>query len=181
MGYEAAALVIEQDRILCPDLGSEVMMDWERAIMRAHADVVTHNRGDVLEIGFGLGISAGFIHERRPRTHTIVECHPQVLERARPWARAHGATLVEGDWYAQRGRLGTYDGIFYDAIHDPAFRRLPEVVPRLAKPGCRFTWFNDYPRMNRFGLHADYLVLAVDPPPNQYFNNPHYYLPIVRY
>ena len=34
-----------------------VMMDWERDIMKHHADYVCSKGGDILEIGFGMGIS----------------------------------------------------------------------------------------------------------------------------
>lgn len=36
--------------------------------------------GDILEIGFGMGISAGHIQANSITSHTIVENHPQVIE-----------------------------------------------------------------------------------------------------
>jgi protein arginine N-methyltransferase 2 len=37
------------------------MMEWERPLMRAHAEVVCQTKGDVLNVGFGMGIVDGFI------------------------------------------------------------------------------------------------------------------------
>jgi hypothetical protein len=71
------------DQIWCEDFNQEVMIDWETPIMELMAEEVCHNRGHVVEVGFGMGISAGFIQARQPRSYTIVECHFQVLERLR--------------------------------------------------------------------------------------------------
>ena len=39
------------------------MMSWETPMMKKHAEVVTENGGDILEIGFGMGICSNFIQE----------------------------------------------------------------------------------------------------------------------
>ena len=53
--------------------GYEVMMDWETSLMKEHAKVVTENGGDILEIGFGMGICANFIQQSNIKSHTIIE------------------------------------------------------------------------------------------------------------
>jgi len=50
------------DKILDEE-GREIMMDWETNLMQEHAKVVTENGGDILEIGFGMGICSNFIQE----------------------------------------------------------------------------------------------------------------------
>jgi len=43
--------------VLMDDSGQgAVMMQWEQPLMEAHANVICNGRGDVLNIGFGLGI-----------------------------------------------------------------------------------------------------------------------------
>ena len=42
------------------------MMDWEDPLMSASAAYICEGGGDILEIGFGMGISAGYI-----QSHTI--------------------------------------------------------------------------------------------------------------
>ena len=46
------------------------MMDWEDGLMKKHADYVCSNGGDILEIGFGMGISANYIQQNNPASHT---------------------------------------------------------------------------------------------------------------
>jgi type IV protein arginine methyltransferase len=49
--------------------------------MEAHAHVVCCRGGDVLNVGFGMGIVDSAIQRRAPRTHTIIEAHPDVHRR----------------------------------------------------------------------------------------------------
>jgi len=53
-----------------------IMHGWETPIMQNHANAVSKPGGHVLEVGFGLGISAGLIQANNPASHTIVEIHP---------------------------------------------------------------------------------------------------------
>jgi len=84
MAYIDKTLIFEANKIyyIDNDLEFEVMMDWEDSIMKASADYVCSNGGDILEIGFGMGISAGHIQANSISSHTIVENHPQVIEKA---------------------------------------------------------------------------------------------------
>ena len=92
-------------------------MDWEAPIMDRMAAEVCHNGGDVLEVGFGMGISAGCIQKRRPASHTIVECHPQILQRLHAWAADKpNVSIVEGMWQDVLHTLGEFDGITWDTF-----------------------------------------------------------------
>ena len=63
--------------------GYQVMQRWEYPYMADLAKIVSTNGGSVLEIGFGMGISAGYIQkDKKVAKHTIIECHPQVAARA---------------------------------------------------------------------------------------------------
>jgi len=44
-----------------------VMMDWEAPLMKRHAEIICEGRGDVLNIGFGMGIVDGCIAELQVR------------------------------------------------------------------------------------------------------------------
>lgn len=108
--YRAGELVIE---------GQQVMQDWEAELMRRIAERVAGTHGDVLEIGFGLGLSAGFLEDQGVRSHTIVEYNAEVMEKARVWARSrHGADieLIQGHWQSVLPELGDFDGILWDAF-----------------------------------------------------------------
>ena len=41
-----------------------VMHEWETDMMKRHAEIVCENGGDILEIGFGMGISSDFIQKQ---------------------------------------------------------------------------------------------------------------------
>lgn len=60
MSYIDETLIFESDKIYYKaandSIDMEVMMDWEDAIMKKSADYVCKNGGDILEIGFGMGI-----------------------------------------------------------------------------------------------------------------------------
>ena len=89
-------------------------MEWERPYMEACIDALSPC-GDVLEIGFGCGYSAERIQEHRPRSHTIIEFHPMVAERAREWAKGRdGVRIVEGTWQEKLEELGKFDEVFFD-------------------------------------------------------------------
>ncbi len=96
----------------------EVMEDWQIPIMRAMAQHATETHGDVLEVGFGRGVSAEFIQEGGVRSHTIVEANHAVVERFfNPWRASHAdqdIRLLEGMW--QDVALEQYDGVFFHAV-----------------------------------------------------------------
>ena len=117
MAYIDQTLIFESDKLYYIEDGIErqVMMSWEDPLMKASADYVCEGGGDILEVGFGMGISAGYIQANSINSHTIVECHPQVIEKAKAWAADKpNVTIIEGDWYDIKDSLSTYDGIFHD-------------------------------------------------------------------
>lgn len=97
----------------------QVMQDWEVPLMRRMAEVVTEHHGDVLEVGFGLGLSAGFIEDCGVRSHTIIELNADVANVARTWAATREGSdieVVSGHWAEQSSGLGLFDGVFWDAF-----------------------------------------------------------------
>ena len=106
--YDDSQLIIE---------GQQVMQDWERPLMKAMADVVTATHGDVLEVGFGMGISATYIQEQGVRSHSIIECNDEVIEQFNKWKSQYperDIRVIRGKWQDVAGQLGQYDGVFFD-------------------------------------------------------------------
>ena len=100
--------------ILLQDDEHQVMMEWEKPYMEACIDKL-QPKGDVLEIGFGMGYSATQIQKYKPKSHTIIEMDPMVIERAKIWAHDHdNITIVQGTWQKMISKLGTFDEIFFD-------------------------------------------------------------------
>ncbi|MEI8301388.1 MAG: class I SAM-dependent methyltransferase [Chlamydiota bacterium] len=91
-----------------------IMMPWQKPYMQACIEALKPE-GDVLEVGFGCGYAATFIQEHHPRSHTIIEYHPIVANKARQWAKAyHNITIIEDTWQNALGKLGVFDTIFFD-------------------------------------------------------------------
>ena len=73
MAYKDEILEFFGNKIIINDeSGAEVMMDWEDDIMKKSAEFICHNKGDILEIGFGMGICSDYIQEQGVNSHTII-------------------------------------------------------------------------------------------------------------
>ncbi len=183
MAYKDEILTLASDKIYYTDefeTRLEVMMDWEDSIMKASADYICENGGDILEIGFGMGISADYIQANSITSHTIVENHPQIIEKAKAWAVGKSnVTIIEGDWYEVKDSLSTYNGVFYDTWGDDNADRFKNTLTTLVKPGAKTSWWNNYTNSDDvfFTEGTIYESISVNPPSNIYFNSNTYYLP----
>ena len=107
------ALEDRTQKILSDD---EIMEEWQIPLMQAMAEVVTESHGNILEIGFGCGISATMIQEQQVLSHTIIECNDSVVERYLEWKelfKDKKINLVHGLWQDTIDDLGFFDGIFF--------------------------------------------------------------------
>ena len=183
MFYLSQSLTFEQDKIYYTHYSGEqceVMMDWEHALMSASAAYVTENGGDILEIGFGMGISAGYIQSHSISSHTIVENHPDIIPLAQNWAadKPH-VSIVTGSWYDNLNSLNTYDGVFYDTYGDEHLQYFSSSLNLLIKPGTKVTWWNNLTNSESiFNFNnTQYETLSIIPPENSYYNYHTYFLP----
>ncbi|MCC6282637.1 MAG: class I SAM-dependent methyltransferase [Saprospiraceae bacterium] len=106
---------LREDELIIGDW--QVMQAWELPLMKALAKEVTWNHGDILEIGFGMGISSGQIMEYGCKSHTIIEAHPVVAQQAREWAKKQKVPVIvlEGFWQNLIPALtDKFDGILFD-------------------------------------------------------------------
>jgi len=113
--WETSEATYDEHQLLID--GQQVMQDWERPLMLAMADAATESHGDVVEVGFGMAISATAIQERGVRSHTIIECNPQVVEQFERWRGRwpqRDIRLAQGRWQDVYERLGPFDGVFFD-------------------------------------------------------------------
>ena len=95
----------------------EIMEDWQYPLMKAMAEYATASHGDVLEIGFGRGVSASMIQAGRVRSHTIIEANPySVSDHFDPWRQQfpdRDIRMLEGRWQDVMDQLSDYDSIFF--------------------------------------------------------------------
>ena len=187
MTYISSSLKFYDNKIVVEDSGSnynnvEVMMSWEDSIMSSSAAYVTENGGDILEIGFGMGMSANYIQSHSISSHTIVENHPQMIPKAVTWANGKSnVTIISQSIEDCVDNLGTFDGIFYDTFGDSEFYDVMSgSLDNLKKDsGTKITFFH--------GSHNDsqlyhwenvqYKTINVSPDDNNYYSSNVYYMP----
>ena len=189
--YLSSSLTFHSDKITTKmeEFGDEdviIMMNWEHPAMSASAAYVTENGGDILEIGFGMGISAGYIQSHSVSSHIIIEPHPQMVEKAVEWSSGKSnVTIISQSWADVTGSLGTYDGIFYDTSLDDKGNLFSSSLSELIKTGTKLSVFNSYSsETNIFNLEMSYRQINVTTPnsASQYFNNDNvYYMPIKEF
>tara|TARA_R110001592_G_C13051871_1_gene740212 strand:+ start:422 stop:988 length:567 start_codon:yes stop_codon:yes gene_type:complete len=184
MAYINKTLTFESDKIYYYDEGFgsnfEVMMSWEAPLMSASAAYACTGGGDILEIGFGMGISAGYIQSHSITSHTIIENHPDIILKAQEWASGKSnVTIITGSWYDVKDNLSTYDGLFYDTWGDDNMTDFSASLSTLVKQGGVATWWNTLSEENNYYNipNVTYTQYSVNPPSNSYFNNTTYYLP----
>lgn len=191
MSYISSSLTFHSDKITSnmEEFGDEeviIMMDWEHPIMSASAAYVTEGGGDILEIGFGMGISANYIQSHSISSHTIIEPHPQMVEKAVEWSNGKSnVTIISQSWADVTGSLGTYDGIFYDTSFDNKHNLFSSSLSELTKPGTKLSVFNSYStETNDHNIAMNYKQINVSTPnsASQYFNNDNvYYMPMKEF
>jgi amino acid adenylation domain-containing protein len=143
--------------------GQQVMQDWESPLMDEMARVVTEGGGDILEVGFGMGISATFIQEHGGksgiRSHTIIECNEAVMAQFERWRANYpdrDIRLIPGRWQEVSGRLGVYDGVFFDTYHNDEKEFVDHILDEVTfaqhffptaaaclRPGGIFTYYSN--------------------------------------
>ena len=183
MGFKDNILEFESKKIVDSESGIEVMMDWESPIMERSAEFICHNKGDILEIGFGMGICSDYIQGHDVNSHTIIEIHPQILDNLTAWAEDKGnITIIDGDW-SDLNLSNTYDGIFIDTFGDENLNKFKDFALSRIKSGGKITYWNNYEKeYNPYGFDSiSFEKIAVSPDDNNYTEMiSNYYMPKVE-
>jgi|TARA_R110000796_G_scaffold31997_1_gene84236 tRNA A58 N-methylase Trm61 len=173
-----------KDKIL-DERNHEVMMDWETPIMEEHARIVTKNGGDILEIGFGMGICSDFIQQANIKSHTIIEIHDQVFDRLLEWAKDKPNVIpIKGDWFNSIPNK-KYNGIMHDTWEDKNYHNFIPIVKNYLKSKGIITYYNpdlEHITKNQFKDTSSKLTVTkinVNPPTKnmnyKYFDRKDYY------
>ena len=105
-----------EEVLLSGDGHHQVMMEWEKPYMEESINLLEPT-GHVLEIGFGCGYSATQILKHSPKSYTVIECDPVVIEKAKEWRKNYPQFpihIVEGRWQERLNTVGIFDQIYFD-------------------------------------------------------------------
>ena len=127
----------------------KVMYNWEKPLMKEFARVVTETRGDVLEVGYGMGIAAEYIQQFGVKSHTIVEAHTEIFKTALEWKKQKKGNiiLINDFWQNVTNHFHHYDTIFYDSfsptdcIEKDSFLFFELSAGKFLRPGGRLTFW----------------------------------------
>lgn len=180
--------------------GHPVMEDWETDYMKTLANIACMNGGRVLEVGFGLGISARFIQNNKIAEHLIIEANQDVLKRASQFAddAMSPVRLLAGFWEDVIDQIpdASISGILFDTyplteeeIHCNHFNFFTHAQRILIKGGI-LTYYSDeitdfspphLENLSKAGFNdIDKLVCHVNPPKGcKYWTNDTIIAPIV--
>ncbi len=131
LGFPTKALFLKNHAIYTREsldiAGHEIMQRWETNYMKKLASIICKNGGKVLELGFGMGISAHFIQKYKYsqskfqiKSHIIIEAHPEVCKYARKMfakeIKVKQLELLQGYWQDVTKNLKkeSFDGILFD-------------------------------------------------------------------
>jgi guanidinoacetate N-methyltransferase len=149
--WKDADIAIDNDQLKI--MGHPVMERWEEPYMERLARIATSNGGRVLELGFGMAISATFVQKSpRLKEHVIIDANAKIVERAKEWSKTTATSKVtvhHGFSWDVAPKLddGSFDGILYDTypLKNGAANRhhrdFFDDAKRLLRVGGKFTWF----------------------------------------
>ena len=182
MAFKNNTLTFSDTKIVDTSSDIEVMMSWESSIMQKSAEYICQSKGDILEIGFGMGICADYIQAQGVNSHTIIEIHPQIIEKLRLWANGKSnVTVIEGDW--NQVALGSkYDGIFLDTFGDESASSFKSFTTSKTKPNAKITYWNNFEKeYNPYSFDSvEYDKIEVSTDNNSYTDiSNYYYMPKV--
>jgi len=104
---------------------------------------VCENGGDILEIGFGGGVTAEMIQNYNIKTHTIIERDDYFFEKLWEWSvDKPNVKVIHGDWINDIPKNKKYDGIFFDLWNRSEDysrqKKLCDLLDHHTKPGTVF-------------------------------------------
>lgn len=106
----------DNEPVLLDKHGNQIMMYWEKEYMIECINHLTPY-GDVLEFGFGLGLSADRIMQHNIDSYTVIESDPLIFKKAKKWAERYPNSkinIVFGRWQDVIFQLGKFDCFFFD-------------------------------------------------------------------
>ena len=118
--WQSASIILNKNELRI--LGHPVMQRWEEPYMKRLAEICTARGGTVLEIGYGMGISANVISQQpKVQKHVFVEGNQQVFQNALKWT-------TEENRKARRSKVQGQFGFWEDVLPDMAGDRYDGIL-----------------------------------------------------
>lgn len=92
----------------------QILTEWKQLYTDALIDAL-HPSGDVLQVGFGLGIASNRILKFKPKSLVIIESNASIIPQMKSWAKKKpGVITIEQEWDKALGKLGVFDTVFFN-------------------------------------------------------------------
>lgn len=99
------------------------------------AEIVSQNGGDILEIGFGMGISANKFQTLNINSYTCIEINNNLFLSAQTWSSGkNNVSIINNDWqnYFNTTTL-KYDAIYCDYLDADEYNEFYETAKNVLK------------------------------------------------
>lgn len=139
-------IVLSADEIRINGLKADyVMHNGEKYLMQELANLACKNGGHILEIGFGMHLSADAV-QSNPNviSHTIIEVHPIQYEKALEWSKLQNkeTNIILGNWIDVLPISEMkFDGVLHDTHRDPNNHKFLDYIKPNCKKGTIITFF----------------------------------------
>lgn len=99
------------------------------------AEIITQNGGDILEIGFGMGISSDSIVSKNISSYTCVEINDYIFQKAQNWSNGKtNVSVIQDSW--ENFLITTtnkYDAIYCDYLNWEEYEEFYEKSKNVLK------------------------------------------------
>ena len=158
-------VIISDNSIRLKDNNRSIVMDKaSKSLMDFYSYVVCQNKGDVLDIGFGMGFSAERMYKLAD-SYSCIEINPQIYQKALIWAEDKpNVNIYFGDWVNIIPELSLggirFDGIFMDTHLDFNYEKFEEYAKTISNEGCILSIYNYFTQrdslsMNEYTFNLD--------------------------
>ena len=121
----------------------------ETSLMQEIGEKLLENGGDVLEIGFGMGMTADIIYSAsNVNSHTIIEVNPYIYEKGLEWAKDKpSVNIILGNWFDVLPTLSQkFNSVFHNARLDTNLSKLLDTVKPLCNEDAIICFFRGLKR-----------------------------------
>jgi hypothetical protein len=194
LGYIKGKDIENKDILYDPNTNFQVMMEWEKPYMKK---LIQHlkPKGDVLEIGFGLGYSANEIQNYNIKSHTIIEPEESVIKELEIWSKKqkNKIKIVKGYWQNVLHTLGKFDSIFFDDAPTKQFQDIENIrmykffylmLNNHVNKNAKMTWYCDKNLKWLSHPATEFSIKSYKtkvPKHCEYVNNNILYLPLINF